>query len=70
MKILLVSFYNNEAYGVRILHSILINKGYDARMLFIEENNSQLVAELVKEFKPDILGFSVVSLHFGLYKKL
>jgi len=69
MKVLLVSFYNKEAYGMRILHSILSSK-HDARMLFIEENNPRLVIELLKNFKPDVLCFSLVSSNFILYKKL
>lgn len=36
MKILLVSFYNDEAYGVRVLHSNLIDKKHDTRMLFFK----------------------------------
>ncbi len=70
MKILLVSFYNTEAYGMRILHSILIDKGYDARMLFVEDNKPELIIKLLKEFKPDILGFSLVSPNFVLFKKI
>ncbi len=68
-KVLLVSFYNNEAYGMRILHSILVDK-YDARMLYVEEDNPRLIIELLKSFKPDVLCFSLVSSNFILYKKL
>jgi len=39
-------------------------------MLFIEENNPELLTKLLKRLKPDIVGFSLVSLNFALYKKL
>jgi len=68
-KVLLVSFYNKEAYGMRILHSMLADK-YDAKMLYVEENNTQLIIELLNSFKPDVLCFSLVSSNFMLYKKL
>ena len=35
-KVLLVSFFNDEAYGLRSLHSTLIENGIDARMLFFK----------------------------------
>jgi radical SAM superfamily enzyme YgiQ (UPF0313 family) len=38
-KILFVSFYNDEACGVRLLHSILYHKGYNAKMLFLKLNS-------------------------------
>ena len=36
MKVLLVSFYNEEAYGLRSLHSCLVADNVDARMLFFK----------------------------------
>jgi len=36
MKVLLISFYNVRAYGVRSLHSSLVSCGIDARMLFFK----------------------------------
>jgi len=36
MKVVLVSFYNMEAYGVRSIHSCLVRDGHDAKMLFFK----------------------------------
>lgn len=52
------------------MHSILTNNGHDTRMLFVEEDNPELLTKLLKALKPDIVGFSLVSLNFALYKKL
>jgi len=38
MKVLLISFYNDEAYGLRILHSILVDRGYETKILFFKLN--------------------------------
>jgi len=35
-KILFVSLFNDEALGVRLLHSILHHRGYDTKMLFLK----------------------------------
>lgn len=77
-KVLLISLYNDESYGLRILHSILVSQGYDARMLFLKINkNSNLTLEekelffnFLKEFEPDLVTFSLVSPNFMLYKEL
>mgnify|MGYP003996015213 CR=1 FL=1 len=39
-KILFVTFFNDEALGVRCLHSILHNNGYNVKMLFLKVNLS------------------------------
>lgn len=36
-RVLLVSLFNDEALNIRLLHSIVHNKGYDARMLFLKK---------------------------------
>ncbi len=36
MKVLLVSFYNDEAYGVRSIHAHLIHRKIDAQMMFFK----------------------------------
>ena len=36
MKVLLVSFFNDEAYGMRVIHSNLVNNDIDAHMLFFK----------------------------------
>lgn len=95
MKILLVSLFNDEAYGLRSIHAHLIARGYDARMMFMKlpRNHGETQEEKVKghfigkinavsETEIDLLvghiagnsydmvGFSLVSQHFTLYKKL
>ena len=95
MKVLLVSFFNDEAYGVRVIHSNLIEKNIDAYMLFfklddykekpksenlkkdfiadldnVSYNEIEILISHVKEEKYDVIGFSLVSQHFGLYKKI
>lgn len=66
MKILLISIHNTEAYGVRILHSSLTNAEYDTKMLFIKENNIDLILKAIKGY--DVLAFSILSSTFMLYK--
>lgn len=78
-KILFISFYNDEAYGLRILHSILYHKGYDAKMLFFKLNSPRkplteieqnLLYRAITDFSPHILAFSLVSPNFKLYQNL
>ncbi len=78
-KILLVSFYNDEAYGLRILHSILHHQGHDAEMLFLKlgANKTELTLKEKKLFfdflrfiDVDMVAFSLVSPNFMLYKSL
>ena len=92
MKVLLVSFFNDEAYGVRSIHSNLIKNGVDTYMLFFKLSNKpkettardefvvdlenasneevELLVSHIKENKYDIVGFSLVSQNFNLYKKI
>jgi len=79
VKILFISFYNDEAYGLRILHSIICRQGYDAEMLFLKlndprkpltEEEKRLLYEKINDFKPHVLAFGLVSPNFGLYKQL
>lgn len=78
-KILLVSFYNDEAYGLRILHSILTAKGHHTTMLFLKLYGKQepltkieedLFINFLTKHKFDIVGFSLVSPNWMLYKRL
>jgi len=48
-KVLFVSFYNIEAYGLRQLHSILNSEGYDAKMLFLKLNSVKNRTDLRKK---------------------
>lgn len=96
MKVLLVSFYNDEAYGLRSLHSTLIKNKIHAQMLFFKveskqfdedheknvkkhftgsiknasEKEIQLLTDFIVENKYTVIGFSLVSSHFRLYKKI
>lgn len=70
-KILLCSFYNTEAYGLRILHSILTsNPNYEVNLLFINSYSPELIVEIIKTLQPSIVGFSLVSPNFVMYKKV
>jgi len=79
MRILFVSFYNDEAYGLRLLHSNIYNKYYNAKMLFLKlnsprklltETEKELFFKYIDDFKPDLLAFSLVSPNFKLYQSL
>jgi anaerobic magnesium-protoporphyrin IX monomethyl ester cyclase len=58
MKVLLVSFFNDEAYGLRSLHSTLIENNIDAHMLFFKVKSKYFKIhhdeQLKKSFKGDI----------------
>jgi hypothetical protein len=96
IKVLLVSFYNDEAYGLRSLHSALVQNKVDARMLFFKVESKQfredheenikkdfigsiknasdreieLLADCIESNGFDVVGFSLVSSHFSLYKRI
>ncbi len=40
-KILFISLFNDEAFGVRLLHAILYHRGYDTKMLFLKVNSKE-----------------------------
>lgn len=83
-NILLISLYNNEAYGLRLLHSILYKEGYNVKMLFLKINDKaikqgintltyielELLKECIWNFNPNIIGVSLVSSNFNLYKRI
>jgi len=84
-KILFLSLYNDEAYGLRLLHSIVHKAGYKASMLFfkinskavnqdeinnVSEKEMVLFVEYLKEFLPDVIAVSLVSSNFTIYKYL
>ncbi len=69
MKILLISFYNNEAYGLRILKSILTNIGHEVHMLFVNKFHPPKFVEIIHKINPEVVGVSLVSQNFQLYKK-
>ncbi len=95
MKVLLVSLFNDEAYGLRSLHAYLIERRVDTIMMFLKsprhhgesqaqkvkdnfvgdintvsQNEIDLLINHVIDNKYDLVGFSLVSQHFNLYKKL
>ena len=83
-KILFISFFNGEAIGVRILHSILHHKEYNTKLLFLKvpfqnryganqkvtEKEFLLLENYIKDYKPDLIALSLVSSSFGIYKKI
>ncbi len=96
MKVLLVSFFNDESYGVRSLHATLTDKKIDTQMMFFKSemkiarsnhhekvkenfkgdmNNAStheidLFIDFIKSNNFDLVGFSLVSQHFTLYKRI
>ena len=97
MKVLVVSFFNEESYGVRSLHSNLISNNIDAYMMFFklagkyynltndekhkksfigDDNNNatdeeiDLFVDFIIKNKFDVIGFSLVSSHFNMYKRI
>jgi hypothetical protein len=68
LRILLASFYNPESIALRLLHAKLSQK-HDCKMLFVLENDLGSVIQVLDEYKPDVLGFSLVSANLSLYKK-
>ncbi|HBN07140.1 MAG TPA: hypothetical protein DD435_00330 [Cyanobacteria bacterium UBA8530] len=55
-KVLLVSFFNDEAYGLRSLHSTLIENGIEARMLFFKVESMQFKGDHEASSKRDFTG--------------
>lgn len=85
-KVLLVSLYNDEAYGLRPLQAVIRQKGYASNILFLKINRKKIGGEqrlnilterelklfenFILEYKPDLIAFSLVSSNFTLYKKI
>jgi radical SAM superfamily enzyme YgiQ (UPF0313 family) len=78
MKILLISIYNDEAIGLRLLHAS-INGKYDSRILFLKiysprkpltEIEKELFYQYIEDWNPDLLAFSLTSPNFKLYQSL
>ena len=84
-KILLISLYNDEAYGLRQIYSILNEKRYNTKILFVKLNSKtvsnneinkftekelNLLKGFIVNFNPNLIGFSLVSSNFSLYKKI
>jgi anaerobic magnesium-protoporphyrin IX monomethyl ester cyclase len=84
-RVLLVSFFNTEAYGLRQLHSILYNEGYDVKMLFLKgpiedsfsgsfncltDKEEEYLKSLISQYNPHLIAFSLVSSNFNLYKRI
>lgn len=45
MNVILVSLYNDENYGLRSIHSVLVNNEIDARMVFLEVKSKKVRAD-------------------------
>ena len=79
-KVLLLSLYNHEAHGLRQLYSVLKKAGYDTKLVFLKLGNRRnnylttieinLLRKAIVEFGPCLIGCSLVSPNFMLYKKL
>jgi len=77
MKIVLISLYLVENLSIRALHSILKNKGYNVRSIFLEDSyyhvlkrlsskEMQILMRKIKEINPDIVGISVRSPYINI----
>ncbi len=50
-KILIISLFNEEALGVRMLHSILHHEGFNTKMLFLKVNDKNFRDDYKKRLK-------------------
>ncbi|BBO73280.1 B12-binding domain-containing radical SAM protein [Desulfosarcina widdelii] len=80
MKIVLVALYDEGSYGIRILHRLLDNNGYDVVSIFFNTdmlsshyystNEVEKLIESILEQSPDLIGIAVRSPLFQLFKKI
>ncbi len=52
MKVLLVSFFNDEAYGMRVIHSNLVNNDNDIYELINDYKNSKDIRAIKNVVEP------------------
>ncbi len=52
MKVLLVSFFNDEAYGIRVIHSNLVNNDNDIYELINDYKNSKDIRAIKNVVEP------------------
>jgi radical SAM superfamily enzyme YgiQ (UPF0313 family) len=75
MKILLISFYNPKALGLRCLEKALQSAGHEVQAVFFKGFNSvnpqkatgaelDLLRKLTEDFKPGLIGLSVMASHY------
>lgn len=79
MKITIVSLYNVYSYAARILHAVIEKAGYDVSSIYFfsnyearqptQEEIHKLVNTILEE-DADIIGFTVLSPLFPLFKKI
>ncbi len=71
-NIVLISFHNQKALGIRYLEKALVSEGIATNLIFFKGFNSikpgtcskhelQLLKELISELKPDLIGLSVMT---------
>lgn len=80
-KIVLISFYNLDAIGIRTLHAILKKNGFDVHSIFfrslqdnlglrentkINNQNIELLTDLIAQINPLFVGLSLNSIFFEL----
>lgn len=80
MKIVLIALFDIRSYGIRILHSVLENAGFDVTSIFFHENMGsgkyytdeeiELLISTIKKQYPDLIGISVRSPLFILHQKI
>jgi radical SAM superfamily enzyme YgiQ (UPF0313 family) len=75
MNVLLVSFYNPKALGLRYLERALVAGGHDVRLVFFKGFNSanplpatgkelSLLRAAVTDYRPGLIGLSVMASHY------
>ena len=50
-----------ERLGIMTLSSVLKKKGHDVRLNLTEETGEKQIVERIKEYKPDVLAYSVMT---------
>lgn len=81
MKIVLISVYSYNSFGIRYLYSVLKEKSFDVSVIFFKEpihNNLgfpteqefDLLLTKIKDLKPDVLGLGVLSPFFEIAKEI
>ena len=75
MKCLLISLQSNSyVTGLKYISANVLDKGYDARILllpgYLEQNLNPAIEEFIRDYNPDLIGISLMSIEFYPAKNL
>lgn len=79
LRVALLAFYNYESHALRILHPMLKRRGHEVHSVFFKnyftyqvptQREEDMVVDLVREIRPDVVGFSVWSTYYRLAARL